>query len=150
MMENKKVKIFFFGSGAFAVPVLEALCLNPKIQMCGIITQPDKPAGRKMTLTPTPVGKWCDAHEIECRRVKSVNEPEFFESLKAEAPDIIVVVSFGQILKEPILNLPKFCCLNVHASLLPKYRGASPITAVVLNGDLPHLQQHRYHAATDH
>ena len=113
MMENKKVKIFFFGSGAFAVPVLEALCLNPKIQMCGIITQPDKPAGRKMALTPTPVGKWCDAHEIECRRIRSVNEPEFFELLKAESPDIIVVVSFGQILKEPILNLPKFCCLNV-------------------------------------
>ena len=136
MMENKKVKIFFFGSGAFAVPVLEALCLNPKIQMCGIITQPDKPAGRKMALTPTPVGKWCDAHEIECRRIRSVNEPEFFELLKAESPDIIVVVSFGQILKEPILNLPKFCCLNVHASLLPKSSGASPITAVVLNGDL--------------
>ena len=92
-MENSKVKIFFFGSGAFAVPVLEALCLSPKIQMCGIVTQPDKPAGRKMVLTPTPVGR------------------------------------------EELLNLPRFCCLNVHASLLPKYRGASPITSAVLNGE---------------
>ena len=134
-MENSKVKIFFFGSGAFAVPVLEALCLNPKIQMAGIVTQPDKPAGRKMILTPTPVGRWCDMHGIECRRAPNVNVPEFLETLQAEAPDIIVVVSFGQLLREALLNLPKFCCLNVHASLLPKYRGASPITSVVLNGE---------------
>ena len=135
-MEKGTVKIFFFGSGAFAVPVLEALCLNTKIRMCGIITQPDKPAGRRMTLTPTPVGKWCESHSIECRKACSVNEPAFLESLKAEQPDMIVVVSFGQILKEPILELPRLCCLNVHASLLPKYRGASPITSAVLNGDL--------------
>ena len=134
-MENSKVKIFFFGSGAFAVPVLEALCLNPKIQMAGIVTQPDKPAGRKMILTPTPVGRWCDMHGIECRRAPNVNVPEFLETLQAEAPDIIVVVSFGQLLREALLNLPKFCCLNVHASLLPKYRGASPITSAVLNGE---------------
>ena len=134
-MENSKVKIFFFGSGVFAVPVLEALCLNPKIQMCGIVTQPDKPAGRKMILTPTPVGKWCDMHGIECRRTPNVNAPEFVETLRSEAPDLIVVVSFGQLLREPVLNLPKFCCLNVHASLLPKYRGASPITSAVLNGE---------------
>ena len=134
-MENSKVKIIFFGSGAFAVPVLEALCLSPKIQMCGIVTQPDKPAGRKMVLTPTPVGRWCDMHGIECRRVPNVNAPEFFESLKAESPDMIVVVSFGQLLREELLNLPRFCCLNVHASLLPKYRGASPITSAVLNGE---------------
>ena len=105
MMENKKVKIFFFGSGAFAVPVLEALCLNPKIQMCGIITQPDKPAGRKMALTPTPVGKWCDAHEIECRRIRSVNEPEFFELLKDCKGKVELVTSEGDR-----LNLKSTLC----------------------------------------
>lgn len=136
MVEMKhKIRIVFLGSGAFAVPVLEGLRQSGELAVEHIITQPDKPAGRKNVLTPTPVGKWCDASGIACERVGSVNDPVFLSRLRGVMPDMIVVVSFGQLLKEELLSLPKFGCLNVHASLLPKYRGASPIASAILNGE---------------
>ncbi len=133
--ENRKLKVFFMGSGAFSVPCLAALAESGTIELVGIVTQPDKAAGRKHTLTPTPLGKWADDNRLPCLRAVSVNTPEFLEIVKKANPDIIVVVSFGQLLKEAILNTPEFGCFNVHASLLPKYRGASPITTSLLNGD---------------
>ena len=135
MITQNKVKIFYLGSGAFSVPVLDALTRDDRIELLGIGTQVDKAAGRKRILTPTPLGKWCDDRNIPCMRVPSVNAPEFLEMMRGLAPDIIVVVSFGQLLKIDLLNTPKFGCFNVHASLLPAYRGASPITTAVLNGD---------------
>lgn len=123
------------GSGIFAVPILESLRQDPNIELVGIVTQPDKAAGRKRVLTPTPLGKFADEKSLECVRAESVNTAEFLDSVRRLAPDILVVVSFGQILKEPLLNAPRFGCLNVHASLLPKYRGASPIASAILNGD---------------
>ena len=132
---NEKVRICFLGSGAFAVPVLAALLESGKVEVVKIVTQRDKPAGRKKRLTPTPVGAWCDAHGLPCERVGSVNKEAFHEACGKDAVDMFVVVSFGQLLKEKTLALPKICCMNVHASLLPKYRGASPIISAVLAGE---------------
>ena len=123
------------GAGAFAPPVLRAICACPAIELVGAATQPDKAAGRKRILTPSPLGQWADENGILCERVPSVNTDDFLERLKMLSPDLVVVVSFGQILKQPLLDLPRFGCLNVHASILPRYRGASPITTAILNGD---------------
>ena len=128
-------RILFMGSGIFAVPILEALANSHDLTLAVAVTQPDRAAGRKRVLTPTPLGRYADEAGIPCERGQSVNTPEFLDHAAALEPDMIVVVSFGQILREPILNLPPLGCLNVHASLLPKYRGASPITTCVLNGD---------------
>ncbi len=130
-----KVRIYFLGSGAFAVPVLKSLLESDKVEIVKIITQVDKPAGRKKILTPTPVGLWCDANSLACERVKSVNKADFHEQAQKDAVDMFVVVSFGQLLKETTLALPRLCCMNVHASLLPRYRGASPILSALLAGE---------------
>lgn len=134
-VKTEPIKIYFMGAGAFAPPVLRAICAERSFRLLGVATQPDKAAGRKRVLTPSPLGQWADANGILCQRVASVNTDEYLEQLRALSPDLIVVVSFGQILKQPILDLPKLGCLNVHASILPKYRGASPITTAILNGD---------------
>lgn len=131
----KQLKVIFLGSGPIAVPILEALYNSELIQLAGVVTQPDRPAGRKRVLTPTPLGQAALELGIEPQRVENVNTPEFLETLAALAPDMLCVVSFGQILKTPLLALPKYGCINVHASILPKYRGASPITQCLLNGD---------------
>ncbi len=130
-----RIRIVFLGSGMFAVPVLEGLRQSGELDVAHIVTQPDKPAGRKNVLTPTPVGKWCDAHGIPCERAGTVNDSMFLSRLHGLSPDMLVVVSFGQLLKEELLSLPRLGCLNVHASLLPKYRGASPIASAILNGE---------------
>lgn len=134
-MDEGKIKTVFLGSGSFAPPVLEALLKDEGIQVLEIVTQADKPAGRKGILTPTPLGQWCLREGIAFERVISVNDPVYLEHLRKISPDLAVVVSFGQILREELLNLPRLGCLNVHASLLPKYRGASPIVSAVLNGE---------------
>lgn len=134
-MPQDKLKVHFLGSGAFAVPVLEAIAASKGLQLAGTGTQPDRPAGRKRTLAPTPVGRRADELGIACERIPSVNEPEFLARMEALQPDFIIVVSFGQLLKGGILDLPRYGCLNIHASLLPRHRGASPIAASILAGD---------------
>lgn len=134
-MTDKKIKTVFFGSGAFSPPVLHALLQDENTELAEIVTQMDKPAGRKGIPTPTPLGKWCLSAGVSFRRLASVNDPEYLNHLRDLQPDLVTVVSFGQILKEELLNLPRLGCLNVHASLLPKYRGASPIVSAVLNGE---------------
>lgn len=131
----ERLKVVFLGSGPIAVPILEALYNSELIQLAGVVTQPDRPAGRKRVLTPTPLGQAALALGLEPMRVENVNTPEFLDKLAALEPDMLCVVSFGQILKTPLLALPKRGCVNVHASILPKYRGASPITQCLLNGD---------------
>ncbi len=134
-MPQDRVKAYFLGSGQFAVPVLEALAGSDEVEFAGAGTQPDRPAGRNRALTPTPVGKRAEELGIPCERVASVNAPEFLGRMAAVKPDLLVVVSFGQLLKEGVLSLPPLGCLNVHASLLPEHRGASPIAAAILAGD---------------
>ena len=134
-MNGKPVKTVFLGSGAFASPVLEAMLADGSLEVAEIATQVDKPAGRKGILTPTPLGQWCQSAGKPFERVPSVNAGDYLNHLRELAPDLIVVVSFGQILKEELLGLPPLGCLNVHASLLPAYRGASPIVSAILNGE---------------
>lgn len=129
------LKLVFLGSGPIAVPILESLCRAETVEIAEVVTQPDRPAGRKRVMTPTPLGEAALRLGIEPLRVEDVNAPEFLAHLEEIAPDMLCVVSFGQILKSPLLALPKSGCVNVHASLLPKYRGASPITQCLLNGD---------------
>ncbi len=130
-----KPKIYFLGAGAIAVPVLRALTQSDRVELVGVGTQCARPAGRNRQCTPTPVGAYAAAWGVEIEEVASVNTPEFLEHLRVLAPDIILVVSFGQILRKDILELPPKGCVNIHASLLPHYRGASPIIQSVLNRD---------------
>ncbi len=118
-----------------AVPILRKLAESNVLELTGAGTQPDRPAGRGGKTSPTPVGSAAAAMGLDVDKVPDVNAPEFIEKLKKMAPDMIVVVSFGQILREELLNLPPSGCINVHASILPKYRGASPIVSAILNRD---------------
>lgn len=127
------MRIVFMGTPDFAVPTLEALV--EKHEVVGVVTQPDKRKGRGKAVIYSPVKQAALAHDIPVRQPVSVKEEEFMEELRAWKPDAIIVAAFGQILQEEILNLPKYGCLNVHASLLPKYRGAAPIQWVVIDGE---------------
>lgn len=128
------MKIVFMGTPSFAVPSLEALSKNGyNISM--VITQKDKPRGRGKKLLPTPVKEKALELGLEVYQPDSINSIESINKLRDISPDCIIVVAYGQILKEEILNLPKFGCLNIHASLLPKYRGAAPINWAIINGE---------------
>lgn len=127
------MKIVFMGTPDFAVPCLEAL-LNAGHDVCGVFTQPDKPKGRKQTLTPPPVKIAAEAHNIPVYQPSSVKTGEAFEILQKLSPELVVVVAYGKILPKEILELPKHGCINVHASLLPQLRGAAPIQWSILNG----------------
>ncbi|MEI8078851.1 MAG: methionyl-tRNA formyltransferase, partial [bacterium] len=117
------------------MPVLERLAAAPEVLLVGVGTQPDRPAGRNRQVVPTPVGAAAARLGLAADRVVTINAPDELERLAALRPDVIVVVSFGQLLREPVLTLPRSGCLNVHASLLPRYRGAAPIQAAILAGD---------------
>ena len=120
------MRIVFMGTPDFAVPTLTAL-IEGGHEVVAVVTQPDKPKGRGKAVLMTPVKEKAIEYEIPVYQPVKVRDPEFVELLKTMAPDAIVVVAFGQILPKSILDLPKYGCVNVHASLLPKYRGAAPI-----------------------
>jgi methionyl-tRNA formyltransferase len=128
------MNIIFMGSGKFAVPVLDKLMSSP-YRIMGVITQPDRPAGRGQELMPTPVKEAAIAKGLHIFEPADVNSYEFIRELNALSPDIIVVCAYGQILKRDILTLPRYYCINVHPSLLPKYRGAAPVMRTLLNGE---------------
>jgi methionyl-tRNA formyltransferase len=134
-MADQKLKVFFLGSGDIATPSLQALHESRSIELLGVGTQPDKKAGRGNKMTPTPVGVLAEKLGLDPWKISNINNSSYIERLKALMPDFILVVAFGQLLKLDVLNLPKFGCINVHASLLPRYRGASPINTALLNGD---------------
>lgn len=124
----------FMGSPQFAVPTLEALSREHTI--LAVFTQPDKPAGRGKILTAVPVKQWAEAHGIAIHQPKSFRkEPDAIESLRDLKPDVIIVAAYGLILPQAVLDIPQYGCLNIHASLLPKHRGAAPITSAILAGD---------------
>lgn len=132
---NSKLKIVFLGSGDIAVPILRALAGSDAVELTAVVSQPDRPAGRKRVLTPTPLAAAALELGLDPVRTADVNTPEFQEFLSASEPDLLCVVSFGQILKSGVLAIPAVCCVNVHASLLPAYRGASPIVQAIRNRD---------------
>lgn len=122
------------GTPDFAVPSLETLMEN-KEQVIGVVTQPDRPKGRGQKLTSSPVKEKALAYGLPVYQPENINTSEFGEFLRELAPDLIVVVAFGQLLLTEILTLPKLGCINVHASLLPKYRGAAPIHRAIIDGE---------------
>lgn len=123
------------GTPEFATPALQAL-IDSHHQVVGVFTQPDRPSGRGKKLTPPPVKILAESHAIPVFQPEKVRKnDEVFEQLQALEPDIAVVAAYGQILPQRILDVPKFGCVNIHASLLPKYRGASPIQAAVVAGE---------------
>ena len=128
------MNIIYMGTPDFAVPPLEAL-VKAGYEVAAVVTQPDKPKGRGKTLLPTPVKEEALKHGIPVYQPKKVRDPEFVETLKSLNPDVIIVAAFGQIIPKVILDMPKFGCINIHASLLPKYRGAAPIQQAVIDGE---------------
>lgn len=128
-------KVLFMGSGKFAVEVLKSLVSDELIELVSVITQTDKPVGRKRVLTSTFVGQFCTENNLNCFKAdRSLDILKILSDNKFEL-DFIVVADYGVILSEEILNYPKFVSLNVHGSILPKYRGASPVQASLLNND---------------
>lgn len=121
------------GTPEFAVPTLEALIAHHEV--IAVVTQPDKPKGRGKAMACPPVKETAMAHDIPVYQPVRVREESFVGTLRELQPDVIVVVAFGQILPESILNIPPYGCINVHASLLPKYRGAAPMQWAIINGE---------------
>lgn len=128
------MRVIFMGCPDFALPTLERL-IKSTHQVVAVVTQPDRPKGRGRKIQCTPVKERALEEGIPVFAPERVNDPDFIEKLKALAPDAIVVVAFGQILSSAILNLPPLGCINVHASLLPKYRGAAPIHWALIKGE---------------
>lgn len=121
------------GSPDFALPALRALAA--KYFVAGVVTQPDRPAGRGRKLTPPPIKLLAQELQLPVIQPPRLKEPSAMEQLHTWAPELIVVAAFGQILRPEVLDLPSSKCLNVHASLLPRWRGAAPIQAAILHGD---------------
>ena len=129
------IRIVFMGTPEFAVPVLEKLSQTDKIEIVAVVTQPDRPRGRGKQLTFSPVKEKALALGLQVLQPERVREEDFLKRLQELKPDLIIVAAFGQILPQEILTLPPHGCLNVHASLLPAYRGAAPIQRAILQGE---------------
>lgn len=128
------MKIVFMGTPDFAVPTLDALSRS-EFQVACVVTQPDRPKGRGQAARFPPVKQFALERGIPVLQPEKVNTPDFIEVLRGLAPDLAVVVAFGQILNSRALAVPRHFCLNLHASLLPKYRGAAPINRAIINGE---------------
>lgn len=129
------MRIVFMGTPDFAVGSLQALCESGKHEILAVVTQPDRPKGRGNKLLQTPVKEYALEQGLTVYQPQKVKNPEFVELLHELQPELIVVAAFGQFLSKEILELPKYGCINVHASLLPKYRGAAPIQYAIIKGE---------------
>lgn len=128
------MRIIFMGTPDFAVPVLQSL-INSRHEVVAVVTQPDRPKGRGKNMQFSPVKECALAHNIPVMQPVNVSVPEVIDELRAYEPELIVVIAFGQFVTKKIREMPKYGCINVHASLLPKYRGAGPIQWAVINGE---------------
>jgi methionyl-tRNA formyltransferase len=129
----RRASLVFMGSPEFALPTLRAL--TEHYDVVGVVTQPDRASGRGRTLKAPPVKTLALELGLPVMQPEKLRQPEAMEQLRARAPELIVVTAFGQILRKDVLDLPRFGCINVHASLLPRWRGAAPINAAILHGD---------------
>jgi methionyl-tRNA formyltransferase len=129
----KKLRVVFMGSPEFAVPSLEALLATEEV--VAAVSQPDKPAGRGLGVAPPPVKLRAQAAGVPVLQPASLRKPPFADELRAIAPDVVVVTAYGKILPPDVLAVPRHGCINVHASLLPKYRGAAPIQWAIIRGE---------------
>ena len=128
------MRILFMGTSEFAVPALKVL-ISHKFELIGLVTQPDRPSGRGKRLSPPPVKVIAAEHNIPIYQPEKVRKPDFVKILKRLTPDVIVVAAFGQLLPQTILDIPPCGTINLHPSLLPKYRGAAPIQWALINGE---------------
>ncbi|MBA3993230.1 MAG: methionyl-tRNA formyltransferase, partial [Cyanobacteria bacterium DS2.3.42] len=130
------MKVLFLGTPEFAVPTLSELIAFSKTEVVGVVCQPDRPAGRGNKVHVPPVKEVAVQHNIPVLQpVKLAKEPDVVAEMRKLEPDLIVMVAFGQILKKEVLDLPKRGVMNLHGSLLPKWRGAAPINWSIINGD---------------
>ena len=129
------LRIIFMGTADLACASLRALCREKAFQVIAVVSQPDKPKGRDMKLQPTPVKELALAEGLPVFQPRRARDEEFIAQLRSLAPDLIVVAAYGQILPQSLLDIPRLGCLNVHTSLLPKYRGAAPIQWAILDGE---------------
>ena len=128
------MRIVFIGTGEIGVPTLRAL-LNSEHEVLAVVTQPDKPIGREQRIEPPPIKKAIAKTSIPILQPARIKDQQATEQIRSLTPDVIVVVAYGQILPRDVLEIPRFACLNLHASLLPRWRGASPIQATIAAGD---------------
>lgn len=132
----KKLNVAFCGTPDFSVPTLEILFNHPHINLCAVITMPDRPVGRGLELKSPPVAEFAKEHKIPLFQIENINrEDEILSKLETMNLDFILVLAFAQFLGSRVLNMPKLGCFNIHTSILPKYRGAAPIQYALLNGD---------------
>src|SRR5436190_6375084 len=129
------LRIVFMGTPELAGVSLRALIASPEFQIVAVVTQPDQPKGRGLKLQPSPVKEIALGAKLPVLQPQRAREENFIQQLRELRPDLIAVAAYGQILPKAILDLPRFGCLNVHTSLLPRYRGAAPIQHAILNGD---------------
>jgi len=134
MTDSSPLRVAFAGTPQFAVPALQALLDSPHT-VIGVLTQPDRPQGRGRHLTPSPVKQVALQHGLLVAQPPTLRDPTARQALAALAPDVMVVVAYGQILPREVLELPRLGCLNIHPSLLPRWRGAAPIQRAILAGD---------------
>ncbi len=132
-MHRMEPRVVFMGTPEFALPILARLCEHYPV--VGVVTQPDRPAGRGKRLTPPPVKEFALAEGLPVFQPEKLRRPEAIAQLQAWEPDLIIVAAYGQILPPAVLDMPRYNALNVHASLLPRWRGAAPIEAAILAGD---------------
>lgn len=134
MIDLSTIRTVFMGTPEFALPTFQGL-IETGVNLCGVFTQPDRPRGRGKQLAPPPVKELALKHHIPIFQPEKLRDPVAVEQLRKLQPDLIVVVAYGQILPKSVLEIPRFGCINVHASLLPRYRGAAPINKAVVNGE---------------
>ncbi|MBI5152623.1 methionyl-tRNA formyltransferase [Candidatus Peregrinibacteria bacterium] len=133
---ERPVKVIFFSSGEFGIPILGSLASDPSFEILAVVTQPDKPAGRSQKITPTVIKIFAEGLGLSVISPDKIKGNKDFEDLlKKMSLDFIVAVSYGQIIPRNILDIPRITAINIHGSLLPRYRGASPIQTALLNGD---------------
>lgn len=135
VMTNPQTRIVFMGTPDFAVPTLEALIAHPAFAICGVVTQPDRPAGRGRQIVKSAVKQAAERAGSPIFQPQTLRDLAAVETLAGWLPDLIVVAAFGQILRRNVLELPPLGCINVHASLLPRWRGAAPIQYAIRAGD---------------
>lgn len=134
MIDPRTIRTVFMGTPEFALPTLQGL-LDAGLPVVGVYTQPDRPSGRGKQLTPPPVKQLALEHHLPVFQPLKLRQPEVVAELQALSPELIVVIAYGQILPKSVLDIPRYGCINVHASLLPRYRGAAPINHAILAGE---------------
>lgn len=133
MIEPSTIRTVFMGTPEFALPTFQGL-IEAGVNLCGVFTQPDRPRGRGKLLAPPPVKELALQHNLSVFQPEKLRDPLAVEQLRNLKPDLIVVVAYGQILPKSVLEIPRYGCINVHASLLPRYRGAAPINKAIVDG----------------